>query len=380
MQKKPLILIVDDNELNRILLNDLVVALGYKPLLAINGAVALKLMETQIPDIVLLDILMPELDGYGVLDRMKSSETLRHTPVIMITAIDDIESAARCIEKGADDYMTKPFNSTLLKARIVGSLEKKRLRDSEQLLHKELKESFESLQRAENARDALSHMIVHDLNAPLTVMMGFTNLLQYEVDNEEIDQLLLQKYYSKIEKSIVEMSSLVKGILDVSKLENGEMSVSMGKFDVVPLFWEQIERFTPPAKDRGIQLSFVSEEKKIFLNADKTLLSRVLDNLITNALKHTGANTSVTGSVIEDDNSVILTIKDNGPGIPEEYIDKVFDKFFQIEARSKGKKYGVGLGLAFCKLAVEAQNGKIWVESTEREGSCFNMAFETPGK
>ena len=140
------ILIVDDNQTNRNVLQDLVVTLGHVPFVAENGLTALTHMEKDLPDIVLLDILMPEMDGYQVLNRMKANEHSSHIPVIMISAIDEIGSIVRCIEKGADDYLTKPFNPTLLKARIGASLEKYLLLKAErEFLEKTLRGSIKVL-------------------------------------------------------------------------------------------------------------------------------------------------------------------------------------------------------------------------------------------
>jgi serine phosphatase RsbU (regulator of sigma subunit) len=139
MANKSRILIVEDNETDRKLLYDMMITLGHKPILAENGLTALSMIKKEPPDLVLLDILMPEMDAYEVLDRMEEDKSMHHIPVIMITAINEIESAARCIAKGADDYLIKPFNPTLLKARIIGSLEKKRLHDKNiELLNKVL--------------------------------------------------------------------------------------------------------------------------------------------------------------------------------------------------------------------------------------------------
>ena len=146
MSKSSNILIVDDNQTNRNLLQDLVVTLGHVPYVADNGLTALAHMNKHLPDIVLLDILMPKMDGFEVLARMKADKRLRHIPVIMISAIDEIDSIVRCIEKGADDYLTKPFNPILLKARIGACLEKYRLIKSEQeFLEKTLRGSIKVL-------------------------------------------------------------------------------------------------------------------------------------------------------------------------------------------------------------------------------------------
>lgn len=129
---KAKILIVDDNEVNRKLLNDMTLALGHQPVLAENGLSALAKMREDLPDLVLLDILMPEMNGHEVLEHMRSDNTMRHLPVIVVSALEQKESILRCIENGADDYLIKPYDTILLKARIEASLEKKQLRDSEE--------------------------------------------------------------------------------------------------------------------------------------------------------------------------------------------------------------------------------------------------------
>ncbi len=374
------ILIVDDNEKNRAVLNDFVVVLGHTPFLAENGLSALAQMRKEALDLILLDILMPEMDGYEVLENMKGDSNLRHLPVIMISDVDEMESVVQCIEKGADDYLIKPFNPTLLKARIGASLEKKRFRDQEQKFHEDLAASYEALRRAEHARDALSHMIVHDLNNPLSSVLGFAELLLRNATESTGYKNSDIKSLRHISDSSKEMSSLIQDILDVSKLEADEMPVSPEPVNAARLLTDISERFTPRAGQMRVRLSFVSESDDVMLQADRELLSRVLQNLLANALKRTGEGTNVTLSARREGNRVILAVKDDGPGIPAEYRDKVFDKFFQLESRKKGKMYGVGLVLAFCKMAVEAQGGTIWVESVEGKGATFKVSLKAVDK
>lgn len=149
MKNPVTILIVDDNETNRKLLNELILSLGYTPSFADNGLSALAQIRKQPPNLVLLDILMPEMDGHGVLENMKKDNDLRHIPVIMISALDEMESVVRCIEKGADDYLVKPFNPTLLRARIGACLDRKQLHDQE----------HEYQQQIENYNTNLEHMV-----------------------------------------------------------------------------------------------------------------------------------------------------------------------------------------------------------------------------
>jgi len=375
MDKPKRILIVDDEKLNRELLQDLVVSFGHKPEMAEDGVEAIAKLKLDI-DLVLLDVMMPRMDGFEVLKHMKADSSMRHIPVIMISALDEMKSVVRCIEKGADEYLTKPFNSKLLKARIVACLEKKHLRDREQQLHAELLESYEALQNAEQARDALFHMIVHDLKNPLTGMLGFAELLLIKANQDNLDKETLTEGLQPIFSSAKEMSSLINSILDISRLEADEMPVSLTAVNGLQLIKDLCGQFGPQAEGMGVHLSFEPESDAIMTRADKQLLSRTLQNLLTNAFKHTATGTNVTVSVKRHDSNVVFCVADNGPGIPEEYRDKIFGKFFQIEADTKGKKYGVGLGLAFCKMAAEAQGGSIWVESQRGKGATFKVSLE----
>ncbi len=370
------ILIVDDIEANRNLLSDFAVMLGHVPTLAVDGSSAVDQMTSDAPDLVLLDILMPGMDGYEVLEHMKNDTTLRHLPVIMISAVDEMESVVRCIERGADDYLLKPFNPTLLKARVTACLEKKHLRDREQELHRELAESFEALQKAEEARDGLFHMIVHDLKNPLMGVMGFADLAMRGLSRESVDKEKLLKHLQYIHNGGTEMSSLIKGILDVSKLEAGEMTVSLSSVDAVELSKTICEQFRAPAERVGMHLSSQAEMDTAMVRADKELLTRILQNLLSNALKYAGKGANVICSVRSEGDSAILGVEDNGPGIPAECKNKVFEKFFQVADGPAKPKYGVGLGLAFCRMAAEAQGGKIWVESEEGKGTKFKVELK----
>ena len=365
------ILIVDDIEANRLVLHELCLSLGHRPVVAENGRIGLDLIRAEDPDLVLLDIMMPELDGFGVLEQMKEDAALRHLPVIMITAVDELDSVVRCIEAGADDYLVKPFDPTLLKARMNSCLEKKRLRDQEQKLHADLTRSYDALRRAEQARDALVHMIVHDLNNPLTGILGYSEMLTRGGANEEKQQ----RYAEQIKKSGEEMAALVRGILDVYKLESGDMRVSLAPVDLVALARTVCEQLKPQAKALNIDLQFDFDGTDASVSADEELLRRVIQNLVSNALKHSGRGTEVSVSIQRNQDQVVLVVKDNGDGIPREYQEMIFDKFFQMQARKEGKKYGVGLGLTFCKMAIEAQGGRIWVESETGKGSLFKAAL-----
>ncbi|MGR3318341.1 MAG: ATP-binding protein, partial [Candidatus Anammoxibacter sp.] len=229
-----------------------------------------------------------------------------------------------------------------------------------------LNENYATLQRVETTRDAMTHMIVHDLRSPLAAVKGASQLLQITNDKESVS-----KNVPRIIAAVQNMEDLIKDILDVSKLESGEMPVSLSSLNIAQIINDVYELFAPQAEKRNIQFNYTLKSNNIPAMADKTLLSRILQNLVSNGLKHT--DDSLTIVVETDDKDVIISVNDNGSGIPDKYADRVFDKYFQIEAGQERKIYGVGLGLAFCKMAIEAQKGSIWVESEEGKGSSFKV-------
>lgn len=371
------ILIVDDNEINRNVLNGLILGLGHIPILAENGRDAMEIIEKQLPDLILLDILMPGMNGYEVLRLIKNNNNLRHIPVIMISAVDETESVVRCIEKGADDYLIKPFNPTLLKARIGVCLEKKILRDTEKELHEKLERNYHDLIKLEQARDAMVHMIVHDLRNNVTTIMGYVQLLQSDIDKNCLDEKRIHKDLECIYESTEEMSILINAILDVSRIEAGEMPVSYGELNLLEFAKNMCERYIPIAEKKQIKASIDPESDSVMVYADSELLSRILQNLFVNALRY--AKKRIEVSVRYHNAKAILSIADDGVGIPEKYREKIFEKYFQIESVTGKRKYGIGLGLAFCKIAVDVQGGNIRVESEEGKGSAFKIELGMAG-
>lgn len=369
------VLIVDDMEMNRNVLHDFVLTLGYRPAVAESGARALELIEQSPPDLILLDIMMPDPDGVEVLTRLKEDERYAAIPVIMITALDEMSSAARCIQLGADDYLTKPFNPTLLKARLLSSLGKKWAHDREQQLYQDLQESYAQLKKVERVRDSLANMIVHDLNNPLTIVSATCALTQQAIAAGIMTDEMMNENLRNINEASNEMIRLVRGILDVSKLESGEMPVHPERVCGTALARAVWQQCIMQAEVAAITLNYEPPDEELFVRADEELLRRILQNLISNALKHTTEGICVTLSVRREGREGIFTVSDNGPGIRAKDIERIFDKFFQAAARTDGRKYGVGMGLTFCRMASLAQQGRIWVESEEGHGAAFHLAL-----
>ena len=204
------VLVVDDVATVRLVLSRYVTELGHVATPAANGREALGLLRSGPFDMILLDVMMPEMDGFAVLEQVKQDQNLREVPVVMISGVDELENAIRCIEAGADDYLTKPFEPALLRARIRAGLEKKQLWD-------ELANRYRQLQTLENMRDSLTHMIVHDLRTPLTsLLVGLQTLeIAGELNPVQLECLTL---------SVAGGQSLLGMINDLSYQQTGSRS------------------------------------------------------------------------------------------------------------------------------------------------------------
>jgi two-component system sensor histidine kinase/response regulator len=366
-------LIVDDIKANRDVLSRRLQRQGHAVATAENGRQALEMLRADTFDLVLLDIIMPEMDGYEVLEHLKADPTLSHLPVIMISALSELNSVVRCIEMGAEDYLTQPFNATLLKARIGASLEKKRARDRETLLFEQLEKNYQRLQELERVRDDLTHMIIHDLRSPLnTVFLGISEL-------EEVGDL------NAAQREMVDitlgggqtMLGIINDLLDINKMESGSLQLERQETTAGDLIDAAVKQCNTQAHAQNLTLAVKLEPGLPPLLADGDKLLRALVNLLSNAIKFTPGPGTVTVSARlgNEEPSLRFSVTDTGEGIPSESFGRIFEKFGQVESRQGGRKMSTGLGLAFCKLAVEAHGGHIGVQSVPGQGSTFSFTI-----
>ncbi len=367
------LLVVDDDEGNRDVLSRKLEKQGYTVANATDGAQALAMLASAPFDMVLLDIMMPDIDGYEVLRRMKADEHLRNLPVIMISALSDMESVSRCIEMGADDYLPKPFDPVLLRARVGASMEKKRSRDREIELFVQLQDNYKRLQDLERLRDDLTHMIVHDLRTPLSSLLAAVQTLDVVGD------------LNSAQREVVEIAvdgggsllGMINSLLDVEKFESGSMELDITLLSVPELIEAALAQVAPLAAAKDVELIRKVGSDLPWLQGDEEKLQRTLVNFLGNSIKFTPPQGSVTIKASFDEvlEVVRLCVSDTGEGIPEDALDRIFDKFGQVESRVSGRRESTGLGLTFCKLAVEAHGGQIVVESVPGEGSifCFSL-------
>jgi signal transduction histidine kinase len=356
----PSIMVVDDTPANLRLLTGMLKERGYKVRPVSSGKFALQTAKHDPPDLILLDIIMPEMNGYEVCECLKADEQLSGIPVIFISALNETMDKVKAFKVGGVDYVTKPFQFEEVQARVATHLE---LRRQKRLIQ----ESNEQLRKLEELRDNLMHMVVHDMRTPLTAIYGFLKTLEMLEGESLSDQG--REFVQTALASTEDLMEMVSSLLDVSKMEAGEMKPNLTQCELLTIAREALAKVESLKGGRRLTLSGADEPGTVM--ADAELIARVFQNLLGNALKFTPDDGRVTVSIEPSADAVRVLVQDTGPGIPPEYRERIFEKFFQVENRANRQKYSTGLGLTFCKLAVEAHGGQVGVDSEEGRGSTF---------
>jgi signal transduction histidine kinase len=370
----PLILVADDVTANVELLFDQLHALGYQTIAAYDGPASLALCLEALPDLCILDVSMPAGDlgvddrstGFEVCRRIKRDPRTARIPVIFVTALNDTTDRVKAIEAGGDDFLTKPHNRLVLGARVRSLLRLKAATDA-------LEESFRKLRELEKMRDDLMKMIVHDLKTPLTTVLGALEMV-IDGDFGDLNERQRQVLHDAEEKS-EDLLSLIEDLLEVARIEDGHINLNVEPIAPAALLTEIVHEWGLRFKqERAHARIEVADETPVF-EADRGLLKRVFGNLVQNAVSHSPEAVSLVLSARPEGQGVLFTVQDNGPGIPKEYHEVIFRKFERVKTPNIPRVRSSGLGLAFCKLVVDAHGGRIWVQSTEGQGSAFHMTL-----
>jgi len=245
------ILVVDDDLLNRVKLSTNLEEAGYAVTLATNGEEALQAMRAQPFDTLLLDLMMPVMNGFQVLEHIKADSSLQHLPIIVISGEDDLESIVRCIEMGAADHLPKPFNPVVLRARISACVDKKRSHDREAGLYGELQERYQQLQELEKQRDDLTHMIVHDLRTPLTSLL--TGLQTIPSVNNNLDEIQSECLEMAVQGG-EGLLSMINELLDISKMEDGSLRLDSQAVEPAMLVRRALSQIEALAQEKRLKL------------------------------------------------------------------------------------------------------------------------------
>ncbi len=328
---------------------------GYELILLESGEALLNQIEQIDPDLIVLDVVMPGLDGFEICRQLKNSQW-QHIPIILTTVLDAKKVLTKGTDAGADDYLQKPVNKLELHARIRSMLR--------------IKRQYDELEATLKLREELSNMIVHDMSSPIVSVQLHAALLE-----EQLNDSKLREHLDMIRMAAERLDSFVNDMLMMAKMEQSKLRINRSPVDLIQLLREAEKHFSIIAQSRGIQLVLRLPDEAVEISLDDNLFRRVVANLLANALQYSPNGTTVTLELeiyeeIDGTQRLRLRVMDEGAGIPEADRKRIFNKFEVVEIRKKGIRQ-VGLGLTFCKMAVEAHEGRIYVEPNKPQGSIF---------
>ncbi len=356
METQPSILIVDDEPDNFDVIETLLADEGYQLHYAPNGQNALDRLETFQPDVILLDVMMPGISGIEVCQTIKTDPRWQTIPIVMVTALNTKEDLARCMAVGASDFISKPVNSTELRARVRSMLK--------------IKQQYDDLQALLKLREDMVNMIVHDLRNPLASILLSTDILRFPGLTAENQQ----KKVNQIAIAGHQLQALIDSLLMMAKLESGKMVLECSKTSLFAPCLASVQNFEAIAAQKKVKLTTRLAQPDGMINVDPAIFRRILDNLLSNAIKFSPPDNEVLllANYLEPGGAKIQVV-DSGPGVREEFKQGIFEKY-EVGTLMKGVSQ-IGLGLAFCKMAIEAHGGTISVTDNRPKGSIFSISL-----
>ncbi len=365
------ILIVDDNLANIEVARTLLYDAGYEVITAISAIEAIEILKYDRPDLILLDIMMPEMSGFELCKIIKDDKELKDIPIIFLTALTQSEDLVKGFNLGGSDYITKPFSKDVLLTRVKNQLEL--VKKNRIIIEQNI-----SLIKLNNEKNALLSIAAHDLKNPLQAILGSADLIQRKItnDNFDINIELLDNIKSSSQKAI----HIIEDLLDVQAMEEGRLHLKTELVDARDIVIASIECFLHIANKKHIKIHYDEDDEDCTIMTDRNKLTRVIDNLISNAIKFSlpGKEVRIACRNINIGNNediVSISVKDQGPGFTKDDLSKLFSKFSKLSARPTADESSTGLGLAIVKKVTELLGGIVELDTKVGVGSTFKLSF-----
>jgi two-component system sensor histidine kinase/response regulator len=370
------VLVVDDLESNRNALVRILQKEGLTTDEASDGLETIEKARKGIYDTILLDVMMPRLDGLGALAILKQDNDLADTPVIMLSAFNESKAVLDCISLGADDFLQKPIDRALLRARLSSCLRRKHLQDREREHLMQLEANNQELKRLNQLKSRFLAVAAHDLKNPMsTVLLLVDKLLQME--EGAISLVEQQRVARRIRDSIHRMLGIVQGLMDTAIYEADQFTLRRRVLDVTKLVKFIIEENRAYAASKRIDIQGFLPSGPLLVDADEMRLREALDNLVNNAIKFSPLGQAVEITLCEADSQARIMVQDHGPGLTDEDKAAVFGPYQRLSAMPTGNEVSIGIGLSIVKQMVELHGGKVWVESERGNGATFGIDLQS---
>lgn len=360
------LLVVDDVQTNVLLLKALLGKEGYGILVANNGQEALEVIRNENPDLILLDVMMPGMDGFEMAERLKSEEFRCEIPIIFLTALDDTQSIVNGFKLGVGDFISKPFRKEELMVRIKHQL-------SLVAARRIIEEKNEELRKTIAGRDKMYSVIAHDLRSPMASMKMLLNTIMMSVEKDKIDPDIFDMLEMS-NKTSEEVFSLLDNLLKWTKSQLGKLTVIPQKLDISGLADGVVEVMNSVAEVKHIKL-IRTDHESFFVYVDIEMIKSILRNLISNAVKFSNPDSEIKVGIKAEDGKVIVSVTDSGKGIKKEDQHKLLKDSTHFTTYGTNSEEGSGLGLLLCRDFARKNGGELWFESEENLGSVFSFSL-----
>ncbi len=369
-RRTPRVLVVDDNPTNIVLARACLKGEKVTLEVATDGERGLELALEDPPDLILLDIMLPGMDGFQVCERLKADPRTRSIPVLMITALQELDDKIRGLRAGAEDFISKPFNRAELQARV----RMKHLQE-EQIESERLRVRLQMSQEAERLKDAFISIVSHEIKTPLTVLKGYVSLLRSERRKgaDASGDSMTERIVEGISMSLSELESLMRQLLDLSRMRSG--LAPLQKVEVsLPNLLDKIQAdLTATAGEKQLILTLQMDGEIMPIRADAEKLESAFQHLVLNAINFSSPGGCIRIGLEEVGDAVQITVQDSGIGIPAEHLPHIFDPFYQVADHMTRSVEGLGIGLSIVKHVIEDHGGRIEVRSEVNEGATFSV-------
>ena len=364
----PLVLVIDDDPIQRTLVRGALEQTGARIVEAAHGRAGLEAVGRSRPDLVILDVIMPDIDGFAVCAKLRASRDTVHIPILMIAGLDDMDSIERAFEAGATAFLAKPINLLILGYHVKYMVRAARL-------EREIRDSMRVVQEASVAKSQFLANMGHELRTPLNAIMGFSEIML----EERLGPVGTPKYlvYAKdINHSANNLLHIINDILDISNIESGNFELNKSRFRLDHCVSSVVGLVGPRADEGGVTIRLDLAPDLPPLWGDQLRTKQVLLNLISNAVKFTPAGGTVTiDAWLAEGEDLRIGVSDTGIGIPPDEIDKALSLFSQIDGGLNRRFEGTGLGLPLAKLIAERLGGSMTLESAPGTGTRVTLSF-----
>jgi signal transduction histidine kinase len=359
------VLIADDNADMRQYLRH-VLSQQFRVETVADGDLALEAIRKESPDLIVADVMMPRLDGFGLLKQLRADPATADIPFIMLSARAGEESRIEGLEAGVDDYLVKPFSARELLVRVDSHIKmaqlrrrnEEALRASEQRLAAELiatSRLHEILKETDRRKDEFLAMLAHELRNPLAPLRNGLQVMKLDRNNPANVELCI----GIMERQVMQMVRLVEDLMDVNRITRGRIELRKERVDLARIIQQAVETSMPAIEAGSHELSLDVPARAMWVDADVARLAQVLSNLLNNASKYTERGGRITLSVRPERDVVEISVRDTGMGIPQKMLSRVFDMFTQLDPSMERAQGGLGIGLTLVKRLVEMHGGTV---------------------